>query len=275
LGIQIVVAPERAKAETVEGMSVGTCKLCKQVKEFARAHIIPRSFCLLAKGGSKQLRETRQHVVKDVKDWQNGVWDDQILCEACERGFSSWDSYGFDVLGNPLGNDALPQNESETQAFVMKDIVYSRLKLFVLSVLWRASVSDQPFFSRIQLGKHGSIIADMIRSRNPGGYDEFPMVLGRLVRQRVPNAMFAPYRQRTPEGINFNVLFLPSIKIMVKVDQRPLPQILEPVVLRQQPENVVVPMTLHRNEVLTLCECAEIFRRWQRSRERFSGPCPG
>ena len=127
-------------------------------------------------------------------------------------------------------------------------------------------MSKLPFFSKIELGKHEPIIADMIRSANPGGEEEFPMVLGRLVGQRVRNAMFAPYRQRTPEGINFNVLFLPSIKIMIKVDQRPLPHILESVSLRQQTENVVVPMSLHRNEVLTLCESAEIFRRWRSKR---------
>lgn len=247
-------------------MGVGTCKLCKQVKKLVKAHISPRSFSLRAKGGSKQLLEARQHDVKNVEDWQNGIWDDQILCEACEGGFSSWDGYGFEVLGNPPGNDALPQNDSEVQAYIIKDIDYGRLKLFVLSVLWRASVSNLPFFSRIQLAKHETIIADMIRNQNPGGHDEFPMVLGRLVGQHFPNATFAPYRQRTPEGINFNVLFLPSIKIMVKVDQRPLPQILETVVLRQHPENVVVPMTLHSNEVLMLRNGAEIFRRWRSKR---------
>jgi len=247
-------------------MSVGTCKLCKLDKKLAKAHIIPRSFCLRAKGDSNQLLEARQHDVKDVEDWQNGIWDDQILCETCDGGFSSWDGYAFELLGNPPGNDKLPQNDSEMLAFIIKDIDYGLLKLFILSVLWRASVSSLPFFSKIQLGKYESIIADMIRSQNPGSYDQFPIGLGRLVGQRYPNAMFAPYQQRTPEGINFNVLFLPSIKIMVKVDQRPLPQILETVVLRQQPENVVVPMTLHKNEILTLHEGAEIFRRWRSKR---------
>lgn len=247
-------------------MKTGTCKLCNQVKNLVIAHIIPRSFSLRAKGQSKQLLEASEHDTKDVHYWQNGVWDDQILCEDCERKFQSGDDYGFQVLGNPPGNDAIPRDDSEVQAFVVKNIDYSRLKLFVLGVLWRAGVSEQPFFARVQLEKHESIIADMIRNQNPGCFDEFPVVLARLVGQPLPNATYAPYRQRSPEGVNFNILFLPSIKIMVKVDRRPLPQMLEPVVLRPQPENVVMPMPLHSNEVLTLRESAEIFRRWRSRR---------
>ena len=244
-------------------MKTGTCRLCNQVRQLVIAHIIPRSFSLRAKGQSKQLIEAREHDMKDVQYWQNGVSDDQILCEGCERTFQSWDDYGFQVLGNPPGNDAFPRDDSEVQAFVIKNTDYSRLKLFVLSVLWRASVSKEPFFARVQLGKHEPIIADMIRNQNPGGFDEFPVVLARLVGQPLPNATYAPYRQRSPEGVNFNILFLPSIKIMVKVDSRPLPQILELVALRQQVENVVLPMKLHNNEVVTLREGAEIFRRWR------------
>lgn len=243
-------------------MASGTCRLCHQIKKLAKAHIVPRSFCLRAKGDSKQLLETRQHDVKLVKDWQNGVWDDQILCESCDGGVSQWDGYGFAVLGNPPGVDGFPQNQSEADSFVMKGVDYHRLKLFALSFLWRASISSQPFFARIQLGKHEARIAEMIRAQDPGSHDDFPVVLYRLIGQRVPNATYAPYRQRSPEGVNFCVLFLPSIKILVKVDQRPLPKILEPFVLKQSAENLVVPMPLHRNEVFTLGRAAEAFRRW-------------
>jgi hypothetical protein len=244
-------------------MKTGTCKLCNQVKKLVKAHIIPRSFALRAKGQSKQLFEARNHDVKDVQYWQNGVWDDEILCQDCEERFKSWDDYGFEILGASPENDAMPQNDSELQAFVLRDIDYPRLKLFGLSVLWRASVSSQPFFSRIQLGEHEPTIAGMIQSQNPGTFDVFPIVLARLVGQRWPNATYAPYRQRSPEGVNFNILFLPSVKIMVKVDRRPLPQMLEAVVLRPQPENVLMPMPLHSNELRTLRETKEIFRRWR------------
>jgi len=247
-------------------MRIGTCSLCNQVKNLVIAHIIPRSFSLRAKGQSKQLFEAREHDTKDVQYWQNGVRDDSILCENCETKFQSGDDYGFQVLGSPPGNDALPRDESEVQEFVIKNIDYGLLKLFVLGVLWRASVSNQPFFARIQLGKYESMIANMIRNQNPGKFDEFPVVLVRLVGQPLRNVTYAPYWRRSPEGVNFNILFLPLIKILVKVDRRPLPQMFEPVVLRPQLENLVMPMPLHSDEILTVRESAEIFRRWRSKR---------
>ena len=121
-------------------------------------------------------------------------------------------------------------------------------------------MSSKPFFSRIQLGKHEATIGDMIQKKNAGSYDQFPVVIGRLVCQRFPNAVFPPRKERSPEGVNFNLLFFPSIKIMVKVDHRPLPQILEHVVLKPQRENLAMPFPLHQGEILALQEGAEIFR---------------
>jgi hypothetical protein len=241
-------------------MSIGTCKFCTQAKELVKAHIIPKSFCLKAKGDSKDLWEARQNDHRAVQYWQNGVWDDSILCGTCDNGFSQWDAYGFEILGTPPGNDDLPQNDSELQCFVLRNIDYVLMKLFILSVLWRASVSSRPFFARVRLGPHESTIAHMLRNRNPGSYDEYSVVLGRLVHQQVPNAMFAPYPQRSPEGVNFNMLFFPSLKIMVKTDHRPLPQSLEPVVLKPRPENMAVPLTLHSGDTATLARAAGIFR---------------
>jgi hypothetical protein len=248
-------------------MSFGTCKFCKQPKELAKAHIVPQCFCLRAKGDSKQLLEVRRDDATDVKFWQSGVVDDSILCSTCDNSFSQWDEYGFRILGTPPGNNDLPRNDSELQCFLLRDIDYERMKLFVLSVLWRASVSIRPFFTQIRLGPHEDRIATMIKNRNPGNYDDYSVVLGRLVCQQFPNAMFAPHPQRTPEGVNFNLLFLPSMRIMVKTDHRPLPLQLEPVVLKPRPENIAVPLTLHSGEIATLGRADAILRDWRSKRK--------
>jgi len=243
-------------------MRFGTCKFCNQTKKLVKAHIIPRSFCLQNKGDSKQLLEARTNDPRAVKFWQSGVVDDFILCRTCDNSFSQWDDYGFKILGTPPGSNHLPRNQSELQCFILRDIDYASIKLFVLSVLWRASVSTLPFFAKIRLGPHEQTIAGMLRNRNPGTYDQYSVVLFRLVCQQVPSVVFAPYAQKSPESVNFNMLFLPSIKIMVKTDHRPLPPPLAPVVLKQQPVNVAVPLTLHSNEIATLGRAAKIFSKW-------------
>ena len=228
-------------------MSFDACKLCAQVKRLVKAHIIPRSFNLRSKGHSTHLIEARQNDDRDVQNWQNGIWDDHILCEACENSFSTWDGYGFQILGNPPGSTSLPRDDTEVQKFVINDIDYDQFKLFALSLLWRASVSSLPFFSKIRLGAHEAIIADMIRNKDSGSYDQFAVILARLVDQRFPNIMIAPYQQRTPEGIKFCILSLPSVKLMIKVDQRSVLQALQ-IVLRDQHENIALPLRLHEND---------------------------
>jgi len=247
-------------------MNFGTCKLCNRHKELVKAHVIPRSFMLKAKGQSKQLLEVRRNDAKEVLFWQNGIWDDQILCRDCEDGFTSWDDYGCRILRTPPGKNIAPETDPEVRAFIIDNIDYRRLKLFVLSVLWRSSVSSKPFFTRVKLGQYQSMIADMLLNQDAGSHDQFPVVLARLVNQELPTAIYAPYRHRSPEGVNFNVIFLPSIKILIKTDQRPLPPIFEPVALKPQPENILIPMTLHSNELRTVDKTINIVRKWHSNR---------
>ncbi len=249
-------------------MSTDNCKLCGQNKKLVAAHIIPRSFFHNAKGVSKSWSEARRYDTKDVKIWQSGFCDNRILCNDCERGFSNWDGYGYRVLGTPPGTQDFPRTQTQWEAFVIRDVDYTRFKLFVLSVLWRASTSSLPFFTRVQLGPHEATIANLIRKRDPGSEDQFQVVLARLVGQRYPNVIYPPCWQRTPEGVNFNLLFLPSIKIMVKVDQRPIPTIFADGVLRNRRDNILLPMPLLTHEIQALRNGAEIFLKREKRRER-------
>ena len=233
-------------------MSLGTCKLCGHWKKLAKAHIIPRSFFRKGLGRSKHWVEGRGNDTKPIQFWQNGISDSAILCEACDNALGQLDAYGFEVLGVPPGSNEHPKTDADVEPFVLKGIDYGRLKLFVLCVLWRASISGQPFFQDIKLGRHEATIAEMLRKRDPGPYDKFAVVLWRLVSQRVPNALLPPRRFRSPEGINFNVVYLPAMRIFVKVDQRPLPPKDEFAVLRPDRENLAVPARLFPGEVAAL-----------------------
>jgi hypothetical protein len=249
-------------------MKTGVCRFCGHRKELAQAHIIPRSFFLLNKGDSKHFTEARQYDDRMVKNWQNGVWDDGILCSDCDNGFSSWEKHGIAMLSKPPGTNALPENDSELESFVLHGADYAQLKLFVLTMLWRASISTQPFFAKIELGKHEATIVEMLRNKDPGSPHDFAVVVHKLVGLSYPRAVFAPCTQRSPEGINFALVFLPSLKIVIKVDRRPTPQILEPLVLKPDSEIIAWPMLLQRNELQALNTASNIFREWLSRRNR-------
>lgn len=241
---------------------IGTCKLCHQERELIKAHIIPRSFFHAIKGNSKQLLAALTREKKPVEYFQNGIWDPSILCAECECRFCSWDTYGFDVLGNPPGNNTSPMSDADVAPFVLKGINYRELKLFVLSVLWRASVTKHAFFDGVDLGEHEPKIAEMIRSSDPKSAEVYSVIIGRMVEQKYDKTIFPPWQVEIGNN-SFCVLYLPCLKIHVKLDRNPLPEPLRIAVLQDRDENIALPMHLQRAEKLFLDKARQTFKRWQ------------
>lgn len=87
---------------------------------------------------------------------QSGVYDAEILCEECERRFSEFDRYGWETLG-PMALDR-PPAESKIDHLYKIDCDTDKLRRFILSVLWRASVSKSPFYTAIKLGPYEDLL---------------------------------------------------------------------------------------------------------------------
>jgi hypothetical protein len=87
--------------------------------------------------------------------YQAGLSDSHILCDKCEPRFAEWDSYGFDVLGRRQWKveDSIRRiRDDQPIAIQLIDMNYDKLMLFILSVLWRASVSKERFYQNVNLG---------------------------------------------------------------------------------------------------------------------------
>jgi hypothetical protein len=54
---------------------------------------------------------------------------------------------------------------------------YAKLKLFELSILWRAGVSTLPFFSRVDLGVHEEVLRLQLYNPDPGPPDRFGAIM--------------------------------------------------------------------------------------------------
>ena len=55
----------------------------------------------------------------------------------------------------------------------IKGIDYKKFKLFLLSILWRAGISNLPIFRKVTLGKHQEILRERILTNDPGSPDEY------------------------------------------------------------------------------------------------------
>lgn len=149
------------------------CKLCLNTAALCRSHIIPE-FCY------KSMYDTKHRAVivnpKDPSDQgyaQKGVRS-KLLCRDCEsllngRYEKPFKAYWYD-------EDALAPFRAGEDAGWLINIDYSSFKLFHLSVLFRASVSDHPNFHEVDLGPHEDRIRQMLLDQDPGDEWQYPIM---------------------------------------------------------------------------------------------------
>jgi hypothetical protein len=203
-------------------MSRTDCKLCLKSKKLIRAHVIPRSFWKPIRGMTDAVVIVEKTGKLKPHFSQSGIWDREILCSDCERVFGPWDAHAQSLLLSKW-NDAnfWLDKKGNFVAYELKNADYTRLKLFFISVLWRASVSGQPFFSRVDLGPLEASARNHILQGDAGDPDEFSVLLSGFGNIDLPFFVFEPYFNVGEDGINFCVLYLVGYKILLKVDKRP------------------------------------------------------
>lgn len=203
------------------------CKFCSGEHELVEAHIIPEGFWRPFRhaGQMPRLLSSDEH----PRRIPIGVYDSTILCTRCEPRFGPWDQYAQELL-----HDELPQARQRrvgqlVVAYEVDDWRYDLLKLFFVSVLWRAAVSRQPFFKRITLGPFEDRALRMLTEGHPGAPDDFAVVLAKSTT-KYGRAILDPFVGRI-DGINYATFYLGFYIAYIKVDKRgSLPE-LQPLVL--------------------------------------------
>lgn len=158
------------------------CQLCRKERQLIKAHIIPKQLYKPIKiSASRDLSRPAALGVfypgqdRRPKQVQNGIYDSHILCGECDNHTTGpWDNYAQSLFSSAssLGRYDLSRSDG-IKIYVIDDIDSKKLKLFCMSVLWRAAVSKDEFFSRIRMGTWESQLRDMLMSQDPGGKDDF------------------------------------------------------------------------------------------------------
>jgi hypothetical protein len=155
------------------------CKLCEGDEDLIKAHIIPRSLYkpLLEEG--KPLSVLSTSTATHPQKSRSGFYDTEILCKKCERIFSPWDDYAQRaLLSKPRKEDYFTHNGRKL-AYKM-EIDYAKLKLFFISLLWRAGISNHYFFKKIRISPFGDQLKQMILKSDPGNPETFAVVLAKF-----------------------------------------------------------------------------------------------
>ncbi len=160
-------------------MKSGICKLCLENKPLCKeSHIIPLFLYkfLMEENNKVVYVDARKSKVKF-----NGEYEGNILCKNCDTVvIGRLDNYFAKFI-----HGEFPQKtNSKFRKIGDRDIIvrendpnydYSKYKLFLISLLWRASISSRPLFNQIKLP--GDIEEDLrsrILNSLPGEPDEYP-----------------------------------------------------------------------------------------------------
>ena len=112
------------------------------------------------------------------KTRQSGVYEPNILCRTCDNkilgGLETYASQAlYGGIELTIENGAI----KESKYLRITGLDYSKFKLFLLSLWWRASISSLPVFHDVNLGEHEEIIRKKLLIGDPGSAEEYPCAI--------------------------------------------------------------------------------------------------
>ncbi len=156
------------------------CRLCGLEKRLVDAHIIP---------------DFMYHELYDENHWlykvvlgnpiehskiPTGEYDPNILCEDCDVGrIGQFEDYAAKVYTTGAGIESTNIHCKDINVTIThtKNIDYKKFKLFLLSILWRSSITKRELFSEVKLGPYEASIRDMIYYEDPKEPTDFPCLI--------------------------------------------------------------------------------------------------
>ncbi|MEK4529900.1 hypothetical protein NST38_31340 [Paenibacillus sp. FSL H8-0104] len=148
------------------------CRLCSEYKILINSHIVPEGFY-------KKIYDDKRRVYFSSESrgtfitMQKGQRE-KLLCKECDSDVigNKYDKYGIEVIRDDLHKETYVDKEK----IIWTGLDYNRLKIFLLSVLWRAHIA-QNFHGGITLDEStAAIIVESIKSGQAPAESVIPIV---------------------------------------------------------------------------------------------------
>jgi len=145
------------------------CRLCRTSSELCESHIFPRSFIKLVRDeDTNKFYQMHDKVDNLIQDGPK----ERLLCGECEQKISRYEKYFKE--GVHLSRHGIGIVQARDSA-VIRNLDYSKAKLFLLSIIWRMSVCCLPQFESISLRESEDVIRRMVMEEDPGESRMFPI----------------------------------------------------------------------------------------------------
>lgn len=211
------------------------CKFCGNTSEkLVDSHIIPKAFFIYTKRISDRIGWSGNMLMITNTNGQQprrrlmiGWYDQNLVCKDCEEKFKEYDNYAIRLLLKQEKYQKLLILNGQTMGWLIESFDYKKLKLFFISLLWRAGASDLPQFKRINIRKHLQRARDLILSDNPGNENEFSFILARFGDIAGKAFMLDPHPESKNDAFGdilcYRFYLGGGYIAYVKVDKRPFP----------------------------------------------------
>ena len=227
------------------------------------AHIIPKSFGRFIRGPDANVKLTPEKVSQ--ANPQLGEYDPDILCASCDGILGLDDEYAVDVCRR----FAAEHLDVGHGLFEFPGADGMRFSKFILSVLWRASISRRPSFASVDLGPYQDKARDVLFGTKPlSNLRAFEVLVQRYRSDGIDATKLYFHPVREPfGGLNAYGFGLAGFRIVAKLDNRPLPQGYGPVVINRS--GVFRGMFVRLEDCSEFASIADIVRKNERRPNRF------
>jgi len=227
------------------------CKGCGKEKKLIKAHVIPESFFV-----SLRNDQTPPRLITDIsgvypKKAPIGVYDKRILCSDCEDRFQEFDNYGQNLLLKQENSHIELKNAGRVVGYQVNNVDYKLLKLFFVSILWRASISKHDFYSKVNLGPYEEDAKGLIWNSDPGNVDQFSFFLSKFTDGKLGRIILDPHSEKW-EGINYYRFYMYGYVLHIKVDKRTSPEVFKALELNKDGTLYIVGRDFHKSSELSV-----------------------
>jgi hypothetical protein len=197
------------------------CLLCREEKPLLKkSHIIPDFMYKGLYGPEHKLVQINLDNPKEKKIRYSGFYQGNILCRECDSillsGLETYVSAAIFGRGNSKTKQQIRVESIISydgfQSERYHNLDYTKVKLFFLSIIWRAHISSQPFFSGVDLGVYGEKIRKMLLAQDAGKEDELETCLVRIKPdETMPYRSLVDFRKLKNNSNSFYVFHMDNM----------------------------------------------------------------
>jgi hypothetical protein len=185
-----------------------------------------------------------------------GDYDTNILCKDCDTIMEKYDDYGKKLLLDQIESFIRHEKNGQVLGWEIQDFNYLNLKLFFLSILWRASISTRPFFRRVSLGFYEDKLKDLIWNEQDDENHIFGCVVAKFLPADIEGAekSILDPDNLTLEARNYYRFYFGGYNIWIRVDERGVSDQFKHAEITKGTSLKIVPRDFQKSKELELLE---------------------